>query len=300
MENPTILVLMSTYNGQKYIKEQLDSILQQENVDVEILIRDDGSTDNTIDLLLNYSEKYHQIEYYIGNNVGPAQSFKKLINDCDSQYEYYAYADQDDIWDKKKLCTAISDMRGDMGLNPVLWYCGFSKLIGDKISGQSCCSVERASTLETACYTCATTNGCTMVFNRELLNILRMINPGEIDMHDSWTNIVCIACGGKIICNPLPLVTYRIHKGQALGYINKSVKKKMKRLIKPSKERHKQIQNILSCPEILTVNKKFLEQLAFYKENYKCKWNILLSRKPKGMTIKEIFKFKLQIMLNIY
>ena len=63
-----ICVLMSTYNGSKYIKEQLDSILNQEKVNIELLIRDDGSTDKTLEILEEYSKKYKNLKYYSGSN----------------------------------------------------------------------------------------------------------------------------------------------------------------------------------------------------------------------------------------
>ena len=69
-----ICILMSTYNGEKYLSEQLDSILNQEKVEVDILIRDDGSTDNTLKILENYSEKFKNVEYYVGKNIKSAKS----------------------------------------------------------------------------------------------------------------------------------------------------------------------------------------------------------------------------------
>ena len=92
-----ILILMSTYNGEKYLSEQLNSLLLQENVNIKILIRDDGSTDNTHKILNFYSSNYPNISWYTGENKGPALSFMDLLFNA-PESDYYAFCDQDDVW----------------------------------------------------------------------------------------------------------------------------------------------------------------------------------------------------------
>ena len=96
---------MSTYNGQKYIRQQIDSILQQTNVEVNLLVRDDGSKDDTIKILDEYKQE-GKLTYYTGPNLGPQLSFLNLLNNC-PKADYYAFADQDDYWEKDKLSTAV-------------------------------------------------------------------------------------------------------------------------------------------------------------------------------------------------
>lgn len=102
-----ILVLMSTFNGEKFIREQIESILAQENVNIKLLVRDDGSTDKTLDILNEYKNK-GKLNYYIGKNLGPQLSFMHLLQNA-PYCEYYAFADQDDVWLKDKLSTAIKN-----------------------------------------------------------------------------------------------------------------------------------------------------------------------------------------------
>lgn len=100
-----VAVLLSTYNGSKYIKEQIDSILSQEGVNIDIYIRDDGSTDETVNIIYEY--KSNNIFLTEGKNIGVGNSFMELLYSVPEIYDYYAFADQDDIWSEKKIRIAI-------------------------------------------------------------------------------------------------------------------------------------------------------------------------------------------------
>lgn len=108
MNTKSVQVVMSTYNGEKYLKEQIDSILSQEGVDVRLYIRDDGSSDRTTDILASYQE-HKNVKIEKGNNLGFAKSFLTALDECD-EADYYAFSDQDDVWEKDKLSTAIQSI----------------------------------------------------------------------------------------------------------------------------------------------------------------------------------------------
>ena len=95
-----VAVMMSTYNGELYIEEQIESILQQPGVDVFLYIRDDGSSDGTLRILQKYSstDKVH-IQY--GKHIGIGNSFMELLWSLPDTYDYYSFSDQDDIWEKR-------------------------------------------------------------------------------------------------------------------------------------------------------------------------------------------------------
>ena len=98
-------ILLSTFNGEKYLEEQLDSLKSQTFKDVFVLARDDGSSDSTKEILLrNESETF---KWYSGENVGAARSFMLLNNDA-PEADYYAYCDQDDYWFPEKLEAAVN------------------------------------------------------------------------------------------------------------------------------------------------------------------------------------------------
>ena len=87
---------MSTYNGEAFVAEQLESIINQTYKNIEIVIRDDGSSDNTVGIIKEYQKKYNNIKLYEGKNVGFVKSFFELLSLAKA--DYYSYADQDDVW----------------------------------------------------------------------------------------------------------------------------------------------------------------------------------------------------------
>lgn len=121
----SVLVLMSTYNGEKYLREQLDSIFYQKNVEVKVLVRDDGSKDGTINILDEYS-KYNHLFYIKSENINWMHSFWVLVNMANG-FDYYAFSDQDDIWDEDKLFRAVLKLE-KYGNTPVI-YCANQRIV---------------------------------------------------------------------------------------------------------------------------------------------------------------------------
>ena len=124
MENllTEITVFMSTYNGSRYLRDQINSILNQEGVHVKLVVRDDGSSDETLDVLNEYAGKIVVIS---GINIGCEKSFLELLY-SNFKSKYYAFADQDDIWVSDKLKTAIEKIRDDEF--PSLYACNLQNI----------------------------------------------------------------------------------------------------------------------------------------------------------------------------
>ena len=99
-------ILLATYNGEKYIREQIDSILNQNHKDFRLLISDDGSTDKTIEILQEYKEKDNRIEVFLQkNNLGVVKNFEFLLGKVEAKF--YMFSDQDDIWKENKIEKSI-------------------------------------------------------------------------------------------------------------------------------------------------------------------------------------------------
>ncbi len=109
---PKVQILLASYNGEKYIRKQLDSILSQTFTDWELLVRDDGSKDGTVEILKEYAQKDSRIHYSVnqGSVHGWQQNFQELILSARENSPYYMFCDQDDIWLKEKIARLIRCM----------------------------------------------------------------------------------------------------------------------------------------------------------------------------------------------
>lgn len=206
-------ILLSTYNGEKYIREQIESLINQINVEVRILVRDDGSTDNTLNILEEY-KNIGVLTYYTGDNLKPAKSFMDLIYNA-PKADYYAFCDQDDYWLPEKLFKAIDKIRGENN-KPSLYF-SKAQLVDEKLN------IIIHKNYPIGVYTFGqaliknNATGCTMVFNRSLLKSVRMYNPDFLTMHDYWVYLVCLALKGNVFYDPNSYILYRQHSSNVVG-----------------------------------------------------------------------------------
>lgn len=217
-----IAVIMSTYNGEKFLAEQLDSILHQENVDVRIVVRDDGSSDGTTAILHEYCDKYPNITVLNEVNAGCKKSFFLAARQAFTNFQdirYFAFSDQDDVWLPEKLNVGIAGLNKLEKTDPALPYLYFCP---PRIVDQSLQPIDKEwkgnhyLNFEEACISqpCA---GCTMVFNRQALELFLLGDPDKMSMHDSWIYKTVLACGGQIHEDSTPHILYRQHGNNVIG-----------------------------------------------------------------------------------
>lgn len=213
----SVVVLMSTYNGEKYLVEQLDSIFQQVDVNVHLLIRDDGSTDSTVAILQEYKTKYKSaVEVVEGHNVGWKKSFQTLIQEAAKRYtdcKYFAFADQDDIWLPEKLSRAVS-LLNTLPYGPGL-YCSNQFIYKD---GKKCGLIFKESGIVSpkGCLVRNYATGCTILFNDNLLRCLAVGSPKINIAHDYWCYMVATLCGSVVI-DDQAYILYRQHSSNQIG-----------------------------------------------------------------------------------
>lgn len=170
MNTKSVQVVMSTYNGEKYLKEQIDSILSQEGVYVRLYIRDDGSSDRTTDILASYQE-HENVKIEKGNNLGFAKSFLTALDECD-EADYYAFSDQDDVWEKDKLSTAIEILEEESQSTPLL-YCSALQRVDENLNPLHVQSYHGLRINLPSMLTRGRLAGCTFVFNNTLRNLVK-------------------------------------------------------------------------------------------------------------------------------
>lgn len=210
-----LIVMLSAYNGEAYIREQLDSLLVQTLQGVEILVRDDGSTDGTCEILEEYAKR-GALRWYAGSNLGPSRSFWRLLQDA-PEADFYAFCDQDDVWDANKLEIAVSALTRLDASKPAL-YCGDVRVGDAKLGVLSEHMVRPAPTDYPQALLRNLAPGCTFVFNRAARELLRRYDAERLglELHD-WTAYQVVACFGRVVYDPAPHMSYRQHGGNAIG-----------------------------------------------------------------------------------
>lgn len=285
MKNKT-LILLSTYNGEKYLRDQLDSLLLQKNID--ILIRDDGSTDNTIFILKEYSNLHKNISYYSGDNLGYAKSFWQLLKQKDD-YEYYAFCDQDDIWLEEKIERAITLIKEATKENEPVLYTSNVICINNSKEIISKKVFEGKVLNKYECLQKSILPGCTFVFNNKAQSLLKKYD-GFMESHD-WATYIIINYFGQVLYDKESYIYYRIHENNTLGIQTKlqKIKLKLKRFFKKSKcTRSKFAKDFYSCyyEKIPSKYIKSIKRLAFYKESFKDQMKLLFDKNFKGIVFK--------------
>mgnify|MGYP001654904513 CR=1 FL=1 len=264
---------MSTYNGEEYLKEQIESILKQDcqkktGVKLKLFIRDDGSSDGTQKILDEYMEKYPEIiSWYQGENIGVIRSFFELIEKSDNDAEYYAFSDQDDYWHKEKLSAGIEKLRkmADAGKKEAensdipLLYCCSPLLVDENLKelDNEMTRKTKKPKFENAVVENIVT-GCTIVMNKTLRDMAKAQPPKFTVMHDWWFYLLA-SCYGKIYYDKEQYISYRQHGTNTVGY-NTSKIKEFKDRLKRFKRNRQNITKQLS--EFVRIYKAYIEKEA--------------------------------------
>jgi glycosyltransferase involved in cell wall biosynthesis len=221
-----VAVLLSTYNGSKYIVELLESLSKQLFKDFDLIIRDDGSSDSTLNAILDY-QKNNQLNIHIVDsegNAGAANSFIKLLdyaNDC-QQYSYFLFCDQDDIWHQDKIEVLVNTIKAEELNNPDLPILVHSDLSvvndnGEKIfpSFWKFQHIDPDRNTTSRLLIQNTVTGCTAAINRALSNQIK-VDVECMIVHDWWIALVASAIG-KIVPIHQQLIDYRQHEQNVIG-----------------------------------------------------------------------------------
>ena len=301
-----IVVLMCTYNGEKHIREQIDSILCQQGVDVSLLVRDDGSKDGTMKILGEYEGKGN-IDWYNGENMGPAVGFMELLYGVgNGDYDYVAFSDQDDIWLEDKLIKAVRMIEERSMDGPIL-YGANQTLYKDGMPTNNV--YEKKPILDTP-YLLNHNKiaGCTMVINRQMARLIT--NSKRIDesvlksrMHDLWLALVARTCG-EVVFDMDPSMLYRIHESNVVGEADTTFITRIKRLKKNRGERansrSRYAAELIRCfsDRITPEEKETLELYANYRKSMKNKIRFMRATDIIKQTGENCNVFRLKILMN--
>lgn len=225
MKQHEIAILMATYNGEPYLQEQIESILQQTNHDWHLYIRDDGSSDGTINIIdtycANHPDLITRLEY--SSQRGACNNFLSLIKAVDALY--YLFSDQDDYWLPEKIDTLYTQIKKVESSSPNIPIV----VCSDMFVADKKLNIVHPSWWEHSyifpkfirqysdCATAAGTTGCAMMFNKQAKACCIIPAPPTTVMHDCWVTLCTLKNKGILTAVAKQLVYYRQHGDNTMG-----------------------------------------------------------------------------------
>jgi len=231
VEDELVSVVMATFNGEKYIREQLDSILNQDYRNLEVIVVDDASTDSTVSILEEYSQRDKRVSYTCSEkNAGTSASFELALGSAKG--DFIAFSDQDDIFDMRKISVMVAALKAnpsrDMVVSDLALIDAEGNIIADSMWQHQQLRVKEGKPFKQLLYMNFVT-GCAMMIRRRLLKIALPLPVGCM-VHDWWFAVVsCSERGGGLVLVKDALTLYRQHGANSIGSHQVSLQSSIKR-----------------------------------------------------------------------
>ena len=300
-------VLMSTYNGEKYVKNQIDSILAQENVYIHITIRDDGSKDNTCSVIKEIESKNpNKISFFEGENYGYRKSFLTLLS-LAKDADYYAFSDQDDVWMPNKICVAVEQLEQES--NVMKLYTSNLIIVDENLNYKGKTKFSKSYSSLKSDFSRHRFAGCTYVFSHQLKEFAERINTfnltkEEYPDHDFFLSACAYSCGEVILDENAYIYHVRLYSSVTSGGngILKRIRVEYKTFF--FKKNHKYFMACLVLEkyksEISPESISFLETVRCYRNSLKDKFRLIFQKDfTCGIKICDI-KRDLMILMSNY
>ena len=263
-----VAILLSAFNGEKFIKDQLISIKNQKKVKIKLFVIDDGSTDNTLQIIkkFNITKKIYKTK----NFKNPVKNFLYLIDKVPKSFDFYCFADQDDVWLPFKLFYSISQIKkykADI--------CGGRTIYTDanlKVTGKSQVFKKKPSIENSLVQSIA--GGNTLLWSKKLNNVLKKIKKKNPASHDWYIYQISTLLGFKFLYLNKPLIYYRQHRNNFIGS-NTGIRKTIIRIYWGIVGRYKKWHDInkihlefsLKHFPINQKNSKIVREFYFYRDS---------------------------------
>lgn len=216
---PKICVICCTFNGEKYIREQLESLLNQTVCSLSIFIFDDQSTDRTVSIITEYENdnKNRMVRVFQNKrHCGSPVNFIDALNYVCPNYDYYAFCDQDDIWLENKIEHAIRYLADPH--NPALYFSNVTSVNADNSKVLETSNIVFLDHNKKTGFLSNPAPGNTIVFTNALLGKIKFFDfPKKFPHHDWWVYIVALFCDADILFDKRSFIFYRQHAGNRTG-----------------------------------------------------------------------------------
>lgn len=237
-----VYILMATYNGEKYINEQIDSLLNQTYQNWQLIIHDDNSKDNTVEIIKDYIKEHPDKVNLIDDNIstgGAKENFSFLLENIDDHYDYIMFCDQDDSWLEHKIEITLNRMieieKENIG-KPILIHTDL-KVVDEKLNiiSESMFHYQKLNLNNQKDIKMISIEniitGCTMMINKRLAQLSKTI-PNEAIMHDWWIAIITLRESGIIEFVDKGTILYRQHELNTIGSKKVDLSYYLRKLIK--------------------------------------------------------------------
>jgi len=227
LSSTRVQVVLSTFNGQRFLQDQIESILNQDYTEVDLLIRDDGSTDETPHILERY-KILKNVQISQGHNVGVVKSFFKLLDASSLDAEYIAFCDQDDVWLENKISRAIGILEQHNDKIPTM-YCSRVTLTDEDLNKLAHSQIPKREPDFRNALVQNVATGCTIVINNAARQLILKKFPSSAMVHDWWIYMV-VSAFGKVIYDTESKILYRQHSANVIGEKSGLLAKWIKRI----------------------------------------------------------------------
>jgi glycosyltransferase involved in cell wall biosynthesis len=216
---PSVAILMCSYNGSKFISEQLDSLEKQFFSNWRLIVSDDGSSDCTLKILREYQTRWPlgKIEIRNGPRKGFCQNFLSLACDPSIFADYYSFCDQDDVWLPTKLQVAMDYFGDQEDIQSPKAYCGRTIYVNQELKKQGYSPLFVFPRTFRNALVQSIAGGNTFVFNQKTKTLLEKVGPVNVPSHDWWLYLLVSGAGGEVYYDPIPQLLYRQHQDALVG-----------------------------------------------------------------------------------
>lgn len=217
--SPSVAILLGTYNGARFLAEQLDSLESQTHQNWVVFASDDGSTDQTLEILQQYQSKWPagKLTIRTGPQKGFCQNFLSLACDPRIKADYFAFCDQDDVWLPTKLEVALENVVANQDVSAPYLYCGRTAYVDEGLNEVGLSPLFSFPPTFRNALVQSIAGGNTMVFNFQAKKLLEAVGVVNHPSHDWLLYQLSTAVGGIVFYDPAPQVLYRQHKNALVG-----------------------------------------------------------------------------------